>query len=221
MIAIEEKLTDIIEDIWKTIPRLKEEVLVGSKVKKRDDYGVVTGMIVNPDSGDECVVFWFKGFSKMYFANSFKNEIEIVGKNPTIIDMLEWLDKKGIDAKITSKGYLNINSKPIKLNLSNLKLEHQTETLINTLYDLLRSHELSLEELYIEQRKTETIIENAKKKLPDANTYKYPRIKIPFSKGINFGSSPLPEHRPFYEVLFRKERTIDGYYFWVFESINE
>ncbi len=135
----EEKLKAVTDDIRVKLPRLME-LEKGCLINR--GYWIEEFLEIRRK---EYVCLRIDGYSIYCYKEKPKKE-EIIGKEPTILDCMEWLDKKEYKVELTGRGlfYAVIGKDhPMKkaiscrVDLSKPYLKDQSEELINFLYELL------------------------------------------------------------------------------------
>ncbi len=137
----EEKLKAVTEDIRSKLPRLMK-LEKGCWIKQDENIGLIV-----QDCTNACFVWATNSLTMNYwFKSHLSNKCKIIGKEPTILDCLEWINKIGKQATITWKSYFKSNIidnrglpeiVAFKIDLSKPYLKDQSEKLINFLYGLL------------------------------------------------------------------------------------
>ncbi len=135
----EEKLKAVTEDIRSKLPRLKE--LEQGCICITDDRDCEVFYI-----DDNCAYLYFtklklfQEYNKKYFIDNTK----IIGKEPMLNNVLEWLAMTVDEFHLTAdyhvfkkKAFLSISMDNIGWDLSKLYLKDQSEEFINFLYKLL------------------------------------------------------------------------------------
>ncbi len=142
MKTTEEKLKAITEDIRSKLPRLKEPMKDCYIDTKTHGICKILYLDLLNEKVKYSVLDEFLDFKEIG-----KKEIkEIIGKEPTILDCMEWLNKKEYKVELTGQGLLYAvigKDHPMKkaiscrVDLTKPYLKDQSEEFINFLYGLL------------------------------------------------------------------------------------
>ncbi len=136
----EQKLKAVTEDIRSKLPRLMELGEGCEFICEDVKYQVIL------DLEKWVITFDGNNIDKIHCGYIKDTRSKIIGKKPTILDCLEWINKIGRQATITWKGYFKSNKidnrgqyeiVAFKIDLSKPYLKDQSEELINFLYELL------------------------------------------------------------------------------------
>ncbi len=135
----EEKLKEIIEDIRAKLPRLMQ-LEKGCWIKQDENIGIIV-----QDCTNACFVWATNNLTmNHWFKSHLSNKCKIIGKEPTLNDVLEWLNKKLSSTETFQSTELGeLTKKEVLMvvlenwNLSKPYLKDQSEQFINFLHGLL------------------------------------------------------------------------------------
>ncbi len=139
----EEKLQAVTADIRKQLPRLmklEKGCLLRMKISN------IIGEIIGVGSKENYIVLGEDEVIPDYYLKKNLYIYKIIGKEPMLTDVLEWLNILNVKAEITDRGMLYAIKKDnipmrdyisVKIDLSKPYLKDQSEELINFLYKFL------------------------------------------------------------------------------------